>query len=770
MKTPLLFAIAFLLACQCFAQSCLSSGITFSSQAEIDAFPIDHPDCTVIAGSIFLNDSSGDISNFDGLNQVTRIEGDFLLDIAMSLQNFGGLENLSYIGGNLNLNGSAITSFEGLSSLDSIGGDLAIATLNSIELNGLENLKFVGNNLNFFGSDVVSDLSSLSSLTTIGGDFFVDSGLFSSFEGLNNLARIGGTFHVFMSNGLLDFTGLENLTEIGGSLEINNNEIESLNGLQNLQTINGQIFIHLNYNLTDISALNNLNFESVSFLEISLNDQLEACAEPAICNYILNNPGSANFHGNGLGCQELEEVTQACGLLDFSSIYYEIFYDLNQNKIQDAGEIFYPDGGVLIDPLQLSAYNLSTTTGGRVYVPSGNYTVTYDSLATPNWKLTTDSSSYFLSLSDTNLSDTVRFGLYPKLEYSEMINIVSSPPTRCDEWIDFEVYGKNIGTTTTEGTIWLDVDTNLVEVEFIDIPDSVGTNLYGWHFENLLPSTSISKLIRFKIPGPLDFMLGDSLRLGAYITFVANAQNYSSRYFNYDPIVRCSYDPNDKLVQPNREGNYTLFEEDLFYTIRFQNTGNDVAYDVVVLDTLDENLDPSTFRVLSTSHPVMLETQMTDNKYLSFAFEDIFLPDSTSNFEGSQGYINYMISPKEGLAEETNIQNTASIYFDTNPPVVTNTTDNLMVSELPMIVSIAPLATQNLDFQIIPNPTHGTIEVFSEEAISSIFELRSLHGKLLLRGNFEEYQLLDLSEYASGVYLISFQRGGEVVTKKVVKY
>ncbi|MFK8104537.1 MAG: T9SS type A sorting domain-containing protein [Saprospiraceae bacterium] len=770
MRTSLLFLVIFLFSYQGFAQSCLSSGIIFASQAEIDAFPIDYPNCTAIGGSIFLNDSSGDITNLDGLNQVTRIEGDFLLDIATEMQNFTGLENLSYIGGNFNLNGSEIASFEGLSSLDSIGGDLLIAPLNPIDLSGLENLTFIGNNLHFLGIDIISDLTSLSSLTTIGGDFQIDAGSFSSFEGLNNLTRIGGTFYIFMAYGLVDLSGLENLTEIGGSLEINGTEIESLNGLQNLQTVNGQVFIHLNYKLTDISALNNLNFESVSFLEVSLNDQLEVCAEPVICNYILNNPGSANFHGNGVGCQDVEEVILACDLLDLALIHYEVFYDLNQNKIQDAGEIFYPDGGVLIDPLEISTYNFSTTMGGRIYVPTGNYTVTYDSLTTPNWKLTTDSSSYFLNLSDTNISDTVRFGIYPKIEYSEMINIISSPPTRCDEWIDFEVYAKNIGTTTTEGTIWLEVDTNLVEVEFIDMPDSVGTNLYGWHFENLLPSASISKVIQFKIPGPLDFMLGDSLRLGAYITFVANGQNYSSRYFNYDPIVRCSYDPNDKLVQPNREGNYTLFEEDLFYTIRFQNTGNDVAYDVVILDTLDQNLDPTTFRVLSTSHPVMLETQLTDNRYLSFSFEDIFLPDSTSNFEGSQGYINYMISPKAGLAEETNIQNTASIYFDTNPPVVTNTTDNLMVSELPMIVSINPLENPNINFQIIPNPTRGTIEVFSEEAINSTFELRSLHGKLLLHGDFNQYQLLDLSQYSSGIYLISFQREGEVSTKKIVKY
>jgi len=68
---------------------------------------------------------------------------------------------------------------------------------------------------------------------------------------------------------------------------------------------------------------------------------------------------------------------------------------------------------------------------------------------------------------------------------------------------------------------------------------------------------------------------------------------------------------------------------------------------------------------------------------VEFSFKNILLPDSTTNEPLSHGFVSYKINPKIGLTENTTIENTASIYFDFNPPIVTNTIQNVMVSELP---------------------------------------------------------------------------------------
>jgi len=66
-----------------------------------------------------------------------------------------------------------------------------------------------------------------------------------------------------------------------------------------------------------------------------------------------------------------------------------------------------------------------------------------------------------------------------------------------------------------------------------------------------------------------------------------------------------------------------------------------------------------------------MSSYMQENGILTFEFRGIFLPDSTSNFEGSQGYISYLIRTVDGLPENTPVTNSAGIYFDLNPPVIT---------------------------------------------------------------------------------------------------
>ncbi|WP_426492495.1 DUF7619 domain-containing protein [Hymenobacter sp. 102] len=139
-----------------------------------------------------------------------------------------------------------------------------------------------------------------------------------------------------------------------------------------------------------------------------------------------------------------------------------------------------------------------------------------------------------------------------------------------------------------------------------------------------------------------------------------------------------SFDPNDKQVVP--EGvtaqRYTPTAEALRYKIRFQNTGTDVAYRVVVVDTLAAGLDISTLQVGAVSHPYRLTVTGRPRPVLTFTFEGIMLPDSARNQAGSNGFVQFSLRPKAGLPPRTRIDNAADIFFDYNEPVRTNTTTN----------------------------------------------------------------------------------------------
>ncbi len=132
-------------------------------------------------------------------------------------------------------------------------------------------------------------------------------------------------------------------------------------------------------------------------------------------------------------------------------------------------------------------------------------------------------------------------------------------------------------------------------------------------------------------------------------------------------ILTNSYDPNDKLgLVNNRE---ICFDENasIAYTIRFQNTGNDTAYRVMILDTLSESFDIRTIDLGPSSHPYIFEIQ--DSNILMWIFDDINLPDSTTNFLGSMGAAQFHI--QSTLQTGLSILNNAAIYFDYNPPIIT---------------------------------------------------------------------------------------------------
>jgi len=156
-------------------------------------------------------------------------------------------------------------------------------------------------------------------------------------------------------------------------------------------------------------------------------------------------------------------------------------------------------------------------------------------------------------------------------------------------------------------------------------------------------------------------------------------------------VVRCSYDPNDIQVSPEGEteaGNVPMGQE-LTYTIRFQNTGNDTAFLVDILDTLSPALDPETFQFVSSSHEVRYF--IDGNGAIRFLFEDINLLGSTSNEAESHGYVMYKVSPKADIADGTLAEAKAYIYFDYNPAIETNTTTTTFIKA---VENNDPVATQ----------------------------------------------------------------------------
>jgi hypothetical protein len=141
--------------------------------------------------------------------------------------------------------------------------------------------------------------------------------------------------------------------------------------------------------------------------------------------------------------------------------------------------------------------------------------------------------------------------------------------------------------------------------------------------------------------------------------------------------ICAAYDPNDKQVSPPGKlaNGYTNINDSILnYKIRFQNVGNAAAANVVILDTIDSKLDITSLQINGYSHPY--EIEILNGNIIKFKFIGIVLPDSTTDYEGSMGFISYSIKKKPGTMVGDIIKNTAHIYFDYNPAIITNTTTN----------------------------------------------------------------------------------------------
>lgn len=228
-----------------------------------------------------------------------------------------------------------------------------------------------------------------------------------------------------------------------------------------------------------------------------------------------------------------------------------------------------------------------------------------------------------------------------------------------------------------------------------------------------------------------------------------------------------AYDPNDKLAEPKgyADENYIVADQAIDYQIRFQNTGNDTAFTVVVRDTISELLDLSTFQLLSTTHDV--KVTIDSSNAIAFTFDNIMLPDSFVNEPASNGAISFRILPVADLAPGTPIENTAHIYFDFNEAIVTNTYRHTIEEDF-VAVSVFDFNPIIERLTIYPNPTAGPARIQLPEALegeSLELDVMDVLGRVMQHYQYTNGERPDanLSPLPAGWYTLRLTSGNTTV-------
>jgi uncharacterized repeat protein (TIGR01451 family) len=322
-------------------------------------------------------------------------------------------------------------------------------------------------------------------------------------------------------------------------------------------------------------------------------------------------------------------------------------------------------------------------------------------------------------------------------------NTCGSPSATKDISFDFDplltVFSASIpGGTITSGNIsWTNVNVPFghseIRVQFTFPTSTPAWTLFALHAE-IIPSAGT----------PADtYPINDSC---SFIGYVWN-----------------SFDPNFKSTNVGALINVNI-QEEILYTVHFQNLGNSYANNIHIVDTISSLLDLSTLKVVGQSHAGSYSIDPSTREVI-FTFPNIFLVPQSTDEELSQGYIMYTVKENPGLPLNSEIENTAHIFFDGNSAVVTNTTSNVNVTNPAGVEDESALGS--ITVYPVPANTFVQISGINPQDITGL-KILDLNGKVVqILNTTNANSNISVSEIANGFYLLEIISGMNSILKKI---
>ncbi|MFN8285828.1 MAG: DNRLRE domain-containing protein [Chitinophagales bacterium] len=434
----------------------------------------------------------------------------------------------------------------------------------------------------------------------------------------------------------------------------------------------------------------------------------------------------------------------------------KVYIDANNNGTYDNGEV-----GVGTQPVHIGNTTVYTISTGdwSVIKPVGNYTITY----TPSGNFggyTSTPASYSVNASTPGtIYGNKNFGIYiaPNtgdvcITLNPYTNVVSNMPA----W--YKIYVTNNGTIPMAGTLNMYFDPHFTfdNANPAQTSANLPSHLLSWHLTLAVGQTILVRP---------NFTCG-TVSLGQ---FIFNAADFIPDPGYVDVNLACnedslhqaaesSWDPNDKQVSPLGNGPLGLIDNDqeLDYTITFHNTGNAPAVNVILVDTLESDIDVNTIQLRDASHDCHIQLEGNE---MTVIFSNIMLPDSATDFYGSFGFASFSAKPVQGLPDGTAVNNTAAIYFDYNDAVITNTTLNTIDYH----IGINEL--QNVLITLQPNPfkQFTTIKVDGDSRPMELLVYDVLGNVVRRAASVNNTFVIERADLAAGMYLYELKTKGRTI-------
>ena len=415
------------------------------------------------------------------------------------------------------------------------------------------------------------------------------------------------------------------------------------------------------------------------------------------------------------------------------------FYDVNNDSVYNVGDYPLSNQTVQLLPTNLIVY--SNLNGDYSFlVDTGSYQLAFVSQSNSAFQHAVVSDTLTVNVTNQSILN-LDFALLPDSASSDYTVFSNFWLPRCNSIQSLITAVTNNGTT---------IDSLNVHIVF---PASVGyqnsTSLALVNGDTLiyplnavLPGQTVYLYSSFLLPSA-----GSQLSISSFVSKIDSnniATSFDTTTTNTQIICGC--DPNDKQVSPQVA--FVGIDKTLNYLIRFQNTGNDTTFKVVVIDTLDAQINPNSFKLIAYSHPCQV---IKDGNILQFVFDNILLPDSNTNEAESHGYVFFSTDVNDN-SNSMSIQNKAHIYFDANADVETPYAYTSFV----VCVGVSEVL-KNGELEVFPNPTSEFINLNFEkiESHQYYFSLYNSAGQLLISKRKLDSEIIKLpSDLVKGIYLL----------------
>ncbi|MES2760685.1 MAG: T9SS type A sorting domain-containing protein [Bacteroidota bacterium] len=471
----------------------------------------------------------------------------------------------------------------------------------------------------------------------------------------------------------------------------------------------------------------------------------------------------------GSNCMSLQSSISSIGI-NCGSISGNAYIDMNSDCSKNAGDNNLYNSAVIINPGNRMGY----TNGNGDYMvnnlPYGTYSVSLNTyfgifLPTCTTTLTTNVNGGAPNSINNNLSVGFNSSTNPDLKvYAYSNGIV--PGFIC--FVNYSVSNLNnvSGTGLFKAVIPSAFIPNITSGTTAGYSISADTVI--WNFSNITYAGG-AQFFQIHFTVPLSTPLGSVFNSCAWAQPIITDFDPVNNTFCYSRIVTGSYDPNDKTVSPagvGPNGDIAATVTDLTYLIRFQNTGNGPAVNIIVTDTLSSNVNVNTFEMLGSSHNYGID--ILPGNVLRWKFNNIMLVDSGTNEPASHGHIQYRIKRTGNNTPGTQIKNIANIYFDFNAPVITNTAINTIET----ITGIQSLNTSNDQWLVYPNPSTGMLNIVNNNIAPDTklkIEVINSFGQLVLEENTTaNHKTLNMNNLSNGVYFVKIVSDKQSSVKRVV--